>query len=151
MLRVVIYGTVILLSWAAGRTAHGEERHVCTHVKGPYATGVLCDEKAFDTLVHKLVDLEAKGNAAQIKLDAEKARADDLDAALKTCVQSIPPPPPPPPAPPSAFRRVLPVALGIVGAGILVGSAAIDAPAGVQVSGAVVGLVAVTTGVVLAF
>ena len=96
----------------------------------------------------RLTDEIKLAKTATIQRDAAEARAYDLEDALLKCSESIPPPPPPPP---SAFRRVLPVALGIVGAGLLVGSVAIDAPAGVQVSGAVVGLAAVTTGIVLSF
>ncbi len=109
---------------------------------------IVCGEGSFNILVTRIIDAQAAEKKAYVDLGVATEQMDDLRDALDECVKSIPPPPPPPP---SALRRVLPVALGIVGAGILVGSVAIDAPAGVQVSGAVVGLAAVTTGLVLSF
>jgi hypothetical protein len=109
---------------------------------------VVCGEESFNILMARIIDAQAAEKKAYIDLGVIQAHNSEMQEALDECVKSIPPPPPPPP---SAFRRVLPIALGIVGAGLLVGSVAIDAPTGVQVSGAVVGLAAVTTGVVLSF
>jgi hypothetical protein len=109
---------------------------------------IVCGEDSFNILMARIIDAQTAQKNAYIDLGVIQAHNSDMQEALEECTKSIPPPPPPPP---SAFRRVLPVALGILGAGLLVGSVAIDAPTGVQVSGAVVGLAAVTTGVVLSF
>jgi hypothetical protein len=143
-LRILLYGLLLFaIHCAAPKTARAEESACRAN-----GSDVTCTRVGFDKLMSRLTDEMQGKKTATIQRDAAEARAYDLEDALLKCSESIPPPPPPPP---SALRRVLPVVLGIVGAGVLVGSVAIDAPAGVQVSGAVVGLAAVTAGIVLSF
>ena len=144
--KIIAYAALIAGTLIAGR-ARGEDAP-CLRKTIDGKPSVVCGADSFNILVTRIVDAQAAEKKAYIDLGVVSEQMDDVRDALGECVKSIPPPPPPPP---SAFRRVLPVALGIIGAGVLVGSVAIDAPTGVQVSGAVVGLAGVTTGIVLSF
>ena len=113
----------------------------------PDGDGVKCSRAGFDVLVKRLIDTDAKAKEVAIRLAASEHSVAEVKAALDACLaRPIPKPPPPP----SAFSRVLPVALGIVGAATLTASVAGDWGAGGRTTGAVVGLALVGTGIVLA-
>lgn len=107
---------------------------------------VVCQRDGFDKLVKKLIDEKARADVLDVKLTAVNADLAGLTASLTACESKLPAVPPTP----SATRVVVPVVLGAIGAAILTGSMAIDLEASGRVAGAIVGLAAVSVGIVLA-
>ena len=111
-------------------------------------TTVTCTRPAFDKLMAKIIDARADRDIAKVKLDSVTRDLADVTAALEACERR--PPVVIEPPKPTALRSVLPVLVGALGAAILTTSVAIDIGPTGRVTGAVVGLAAVGTGIVLA-
>ena len=105
---------------------------------------VTCDRAAFDALTRKIIDARAERDVLKVKLDAAMADGSDANRALSACLSK--PPPDPVVIRPSALQTIGPVVLGAVGALTLGVTAMMDGASGGRAAGAVVGLLAVGTG-----
>ena len=109
---------------------------------------VSCERAAFDALTRKIIDARAERDVLKVKLDAAMADGSDANRALSACLAK--PTPEPVVIRPSALQTIGPVVLGAVGALTLGVTAMMDGASGGRAAGAVVGLLAVGTGIVWA-
>ena len=109
---------------------------------------VSCERVAFDALTRKIIDARAERDVLKVKLDAAMADGSDANRALSACLSK--PPPEPVVIRPSALQTIGPVVLGAVGALTLGVTAMMNGASGGRAAGAVVGLLAVGTGIVWA-